>query len=101
MSFGQLAAKIITLALPVFALCTAVVVPNATLPVFTAAAIALFTSIMLLFFLPLSLAFQMLTCTIPPSPCRLGLTARRLRFQLRLPTGRFLLSRRLQRCLEL
>src|SRR3972149_6859538 len=101
MSFGQLAAKIIILALPVLAFCIAALAPKDTLPVFTAVAIALSMSIISLSFLPLFPAFQTWTCTVPLIPCRSESIGQRLRFRLRLPMGRFLLSQPLQQCSEL
>src|SRR3989304_6880264 len=96
MSFGQLAAKMIILALPVLAFCSAAFDPKDTLPVFTADAIALSMSIMLLFFLLSFLVSQTWTCRAPPNPCRLESIGQRLRFRLHQPTGRFRLSRLLQ-----
>src|SRR3990170_2331672 len=98
MSCGQLAAKIIILALPVLAFSNAELAPKETLPVFTADAIDLSMSIMLLFFLLLCFAFQSLTCTIRLILCQSELIDRQLRFRSRLPAGRFHLSLLLQQC---
>ncbi len=74
MLVGQFAARMTSFALPVLTFFAALLAPNKTLPVFTAVATALLISI------TCSSPGETLTCTDLQDPCRLVLTAPRLRF---------------------